>query len=143
MLKCIAVLIALFLPILSLAQEINWAQTSLIKVDVNCDGIKDTAIIGYVDSDVIVKVNLAGESKHHSLKFGLADAARQDALCGNQADLTAHESNASNLMEIFDELPEGYKVGKGCFDLNLKGGECDSINIFWNHKTNTLNWWRL
>lgn len=137
------IILALVFPISGIADEIEWERQSTISADVDCDGDEDTAIIGYVDEDVVVRLRLAGTADESSLRFGLGDPGRQDALCGNRVTLHMEESSVEQITEALGELPEGYRSGKGCFDLNLRGGECDSINIFWNHKTNELNWWRL
>ena len=142
-LKCIAISLALAFPIVGLAEEIKWEQESTVSADIDCDGVQDSAIVGYIEADVVIKLNLGRKVDESSMRFGLGNAGRQDSLCGTKATLTARQSNAEEVAEALGDLPEGYMSKEGCFDLNLRGGECDSINVFWNHQTNELNWWRL
>ena len=141
--KLLITLLMVTLSPAGVAQDIEWDNQSVINEDIDCDGIKDTARIGYTGDDVTVEVSTSTNNNVSSLTFGLDDPNRQDALCSRMATFTTIESDTGALIEIFGEAPAGYKSKKGCFDLDLAGGECDSINLFWNHETNSLDWWRL
>jgi hypothetical protein len=34
---------------------------------------------------------------------------------------------------------DGFRRSKTCKGPRLEGGECDSVHVFWNHKTKRLN----
>ena len=132
-----------FLSVLAHGEEVKWQEGPVHKVDIDCDGIEDSVYIGHVANDFIVKI-LASSSKQESkLQFGLAQPSRQDAICGKAPKFTTYGSDAKAQKMLFDKVFEGYKSGEQCFDLNISGGECDSITVFYNHKTQELNWWRL
>ena len=112
-----------------------------IEGDIDCNGKNDIAEIFHKNKKVKVIVTLNGSKKTKEMEFGLGDSISQSSLCGNKASL--HADSLNDLSDMFGENLPGYKTSKTCIGLNLRGGECDSIHIFWNHKTNQLNWWRL
>jgi len=127
----------------SYGDEASWQSEPVHEIDIDCDGVDDSVFLGRIKNDFIVKV-LASSSKTESqLQFGLAQPERQDAICGKNPKFTTYNSDAEAQTMLFDEVFEGYKSGLQCFDLNISGGECDSITVFYNHKTQKLNWWRL
>ena len=130
-------LIVLLLALPSIASAEN-----RVEGDINCDGKNDIANIVYENKKVKVIVTLSNGKKANELVFGLGESISQSSLCGTKAILSA-ESLAKDLSDALGENPEGYKPSDSCIGLNLRGGECDSIHMFWNHKTNQLNWWRL
>ena len=118
------------------------ASESLVKGDVDCDGINDIAKTVHTKNTVKVIVELGNGKKSNELIFGLGNSIYQDHLCGNKGTLNS-ETLEKDLSEMIGENPEGYKPSNYCIGLQLSGGECDSFHIFWNHKTKELNWWRL
>lgn len=76
------------------------------------------------------------------LEFGLGDSMAQDSLCGTDAELEIEDMDY-DLIEAFGENPEGFQQSKTCKGLRLIGGEGDSMHIFWNHVTKSIDWWRL
>lgn len=112
-----------------------------VEGDIDCNGKNDVAEISIKNKKVKVIVTLNNSKKTNEMEFGLGDSISQSSLCGNKASL--HADSLDDLSDMFGENPSGYKTSKTCIGLNLRGGECDSIHIFWNHKTNQLNWWRL
>ena len=124
------------------ADEIEWDTGSRRFADIDCDEISDEIIIGYVDSGFQVKVTPGSNSSPSMLNFGLGNATEQTGLCGSTVQIRLYQTDSDSLKEEFGEVFEGYQAKPGCFDINLTGGECDSINVFWNHNTKGLNWWR-
>lgn len=140
--------VLLFLPLLLIntmvsAEEIIWLESPVFKLDIDCDGVEDEVIYGTVGNDFVIKVSSSLYAKSSSLQFGLGQASRQDAICGLKPEFSKFEADSKQLKELFGEVFEGYKSDGNCFDLNIGGGECDSINVFFNHKSQVLNWWRM
>lgn len=125
------------------ADETVWLKSSVYELDIDCDGKEDKVFYGTVGNDFVIKIKSSLYDKSSSLQFGLGQASRQDAICGMKPEFSKFESDSEQLKELFGEVFEGYKSDGLCFDLNIEGGECDSINVFFNHKTQVLNWWRL
>ncbi len=117
-------------------------DSSHVVGDIDCDGNIDTAHISQTGDEVVLTVTLHDGRIANQLVFGLGDSMRQDGLCGVQAYLNPEEME-NDLSEILGQNPEGYRPSGACLGLNISGGECDSIHIFWNHVTNEMNWWRL
>lgn len=124
------------------AEVVSNDQPSVVKADVDCDGLEDTAQVEYVDGHVRVSVTLAATKAPQSLEFGLGDSMAQDSLCGTEATLEIEDTDY-DLTEAFGENPAGFRQSKTCKGLRLMGGECDSMHIFWNHDTRNIDWWRL
>lgn len=140
--------VLLFLPLLLIntmvsAEELIWLESPVFKLDIDCDGVEDEVIYGTVGNDFVIKVSSSLYAKSSSLQFGLGQASRQDAICGLKPEFSKFEADSKQLKELFGEVFEGYKSDGNCFDLNIGGGECDSINVFFNHKSQVLNWWRM
>lgn len=124
------------------ADEVIWKEASSVSADINCDGIPDTAKLGFLDNYVRLLVTINPDGPSQFIDFGLGMPSQQDAPCGRDPVLTI-EYMDYDLVEIFGENPEGFKRSKTCKGLNINAGECDSMHIFWNHETNHINWWRL
>lgn len=124
------------------AAEVSGAQPAVVKADVDCDGVEDTAQMAYVENRVRVTVTLAATNTAQSLEFGRGNSMAQESLCGTEARLEIEDMDY-DLIEAFGENPEGFRQSKTCKGLSLMDGECDSMHIFWNHDTKHIDWWRL
>jgi hypothetical protein len=140
--RMVLIIICGFLPFVSFAEDVRWDPASVVKADVDCDGVKDTAQLGYIGKRVRLAVTLGATQTTQFLEFGLGDSMAQDSLCGTDAALEVEDMDY-DLIEAFGENPEGFQQSKICKGLRLMGGECDSMHIFWNHVTKSIDWWRL
>ena len=131
-----------FLPFVSLAEEVKWDPATIVRADVDCDGVEDKGQLGYIGKSVRLTVTLGATQATQFLEFGLGDSMAQDSLCGTDAKLEIEDMDY-DLIEAFGENPEGFQQSKTCKGLRVMGGECDSMHIFWNHATKNINWWRL
>jgi hypothetical protein len=143
MVRTIIAILILSIPLCAYASEIKWDESSTVRVDFNCDGTPDTAKLGYIENRVRLTIIFGGgDLPSQSIEFGLGMSGYQDALCGTDAKLSIEDMDY-DLIEIFGENPEGFEQSKTCSGLNIRAGDCDSMHIFWNHKTNHIDWWRL
>lgn len=136
----------LLVPISGCSENVKWVDDSAVVADIDCDGTQDQSKIGYQNSNVILSVTLGGSDHEQLLSFGLGSGTRQDSLCGATASLSKEippQNNDDTFTYGLGAIPDGHIYRQGCFDLNLSGGECDSIHIYWNHNKNKLYWWRL
>ena len=124
------------------AADVGKAQPAVIKADIDCDGVEDTAQMDYVEDRVRVTVTFAATKASQSLEFGLGNSGAQESLCGTAATLEIEDMDY-DLIEAFGENPEGFRQSKTCKGLSLTDDECDSMHIFWNHETKHIDWWRL
>src|SRR5512139_2151956 len=124
------------------AAGVSKAQPALVRADVDCDGVEDTAQMEYVEDRVRVTVTFAATKASQSLEFGLGNSGAQESLCGTAATLEIEDMDY-DLIEAFGENPEGFRQSKTCKGLRLEDGECASMHIFWNHETKHIDWWRL
>lgn len=137
-------IIKLLISILFLISSVAIAQNSEVEGDFDCDGKTDMAIIRIIDKEVILSIELGNEKQANTLKFVLGNPSSQISLCGTTAHLSTKAPSDNEYFEAaLGGTPEGYNTSSQCFDLNISGGECDSMHIFWNHKTSMFNWWRL
>ena len=124
-------------------KNVIWDKTSIVEVDINCDGKKDYAILGKSKQGVkvaLVVAPVSKDSKIHSFEF-LVGKHSQDSLCQLPAKLRI-ESLDYDPTEAVGKLP-GFRPSKKCNAFGLTDDTCDSFHFYWNHQTNRLNWWRL
>lgn len=142
MIRALLSVLILLIPTSAYEDNIEWDESSIVKADINCDGKPDTAKLGYLKNRVRLTVIFGGDGTSQSIEFGLGKSQYQDYLCGTKALLSVEDMDY-NLIEAFGENPEGFKQSKTCMGLNVRAGDCDSMHIFYNHKTGRINWWRL
>jgi hypothetical protein len=121
----------------------KWDPSTSIEVDINADGIPDTAMLGYSEHAASIGVILgppsAGPKVLH-LQFPFVGNA-QFGTCGRPKGLRVHPTNEGP-MEALGAYPEGYRICARCVEIEITGDDCDPLMFFWNHKANTLGWWR-
>jgi hypothetical protein len=120
--------------------KVKWNLKSIVKADINCDGNDDFALTGHDKKAVWVAVFTDGlKSKPSTLSFPKA------MLCSTHYNLNLESQDVSKteMESMVGESPEGFQSSKKCKGLNLNHGDCDSIHIFWNHRKQSLDSWRL
>lgn len=118
--------------------KVTWKGKDILKADIDCDGTEDYALEGRKGRDVFVMVIQGPATK--SSKTAVQELP-EDELCGEPIALTL-ESLDYDPSEEAGDLP-GFERSKKCKGLNLGSGECDAVHLFWNHKTASLDMWRL
>ncbi len=122
--------------------DVRWDMETLAEGDFNGDGRSDYAMVGYRSNGLVLAVRAsAGKGRAYRndfQNFGVGPSI-QAAICEAPAKLTVGEQ----FCRPMDEPLPGCRPSKAANSLNLSGGDCDSIHLFWNHKTNRMEWWRL
>ena len=114
------------------------------KIDIDCDGQNDDFNLSINESEFKITITVTSSNTTSSLEFGLAQPSRHDAICASTPIFSSVESDTIDMhIDMFGSKIEGYKYSPKCSDLFIEGGECDSITVFYNHKTGALNWLRL
>lgn len=124
--------------------KVKW-ERMLGQADVNCDGKQDYIAIGKAKNRLYVAVVIgpvSDKSKVSSINIGLGNERYQDSL---------GETNPSVRIVPLDYDPkeatgltvEGFKRSTACKGVEIGGEETDEFNVYWNHKKNSLDWWRL
>lgn len=113
--------------------------------DINCDGIDDYVVKGKADKRVYIDVVL-GPVKNTStvtgLDFGIGCEKYQDSLFEKNPTVQIVPLDYDPEEELGGAL-EGFQRSKKCKGIEVGGEESDPMNIYWNHKTNSIGWWRL
>lgn len=139
--------ISAFLLLFSLVSgvpEISWQKDAALEIDIDCDGETEELNVGFIENDFVLKMSPSSVNSSSQLQFGLGQASRQDAICDVEVEFLVTDSIPKQIhINMFGETVEGYNYDSSCKDLVVLGGDCDSITIFYNHKTEVLNWWRL
>jgi hypothetical protein len=124
---------------LAVAGCVSATDTTSLQADLDGDGITDKIVMVQSPDLIILQIQPGAASKlPQRLEFGV-DPARQDALCKLPAVLKA----VSLVCDPMDEQLEGCRAGNGAQGLLLADGECDPIQLYWNHDAGELWWWRL
>jgi hypothetical protein len=113
-------------------------------IDIDCDGIPENVTINVSEQDFDLSVIASSNKKKSALTFGLGQPSRQDAICGLSPKLSSGNAATKEMhLEMFGEEIDGYIYSQSCKELVVGDDDCDSIYIFFNHKTGVLNWSRL
>ncbi len=118
---------------------IQWEQQALT-LDCDCDGRNDRAFLGRFKGRIFVGFASGAGSKVDLLEFSVNPNV-QAAICSEPAKLEVESLDFDPTKSI--GKVDGFVRSKTCQGLRLSGGGCDAIHIFWNRKTQALNWWRL
>lgn len=127
------VMLILFLSQFTQAKEL------VTTLDIDCDGKNEEVYVAYKDDQFTISMLISSTNEKQDLTFGLAQPTMQAATCGKELTYTKFESDADSMKEFSEH---GYKHAPGCYDLNISDGMCDAINIFYNHKSKKIIWWR-
>jgi hypothetical protein len=122
----------------STTPDARWDAESL-RADFDCDGQVDVAQLGHRAGEVIVGIVPATGREPQLLTFAVG-ARQHQAICAEPARL-ALESLADGLQDDVGPIP-GYPKSTSCKGLELSGGECDSVHVFWNTSSHRFEWWR-
>jgi len=123
--------------------NVRWDAKSGLRADFDCDGRPDQAFLGRNAGRVYVGVVRAAAQKPEILDFAV-DASIQEAICGEPAELVVESLDYDPMEAVgsIDRFQRSRRCRCRCRGLELSGGECDSIHLFWNHASNRLDWWR-
>jgi hypothetical protein len=125
--------------------EIAWIWEKLLTVDLNDDGNTDVAIPGIKGNNKVVVAAVISPIQESSnvqiLEFSVGRAC-QNCVCTLPVEMIA-ESMDYDPKEVLDGTLSGFVQSNTAQGLEVVDTECDMIHIFWNHKTNDLDWWRL
>jgi len=120
---------------------IRW-EAHATRLDFDCDSAIDYAFLGRASRHIYVAVFLTRTRKVTGLQFGIS-AGVQAAICAEPASLTAESLDFDpSTSEEIGPL-EGFRRSASCKGLELSGGECDPIHLYWNHTQGRMSWWRL
>ena len=115
----------------------RWEPSSLLRADVDCDGVEDVAALGHEAGDLVVGVALGSNADPEAFQFAIS-GSRQDAVCNVPAKL--------ELAPLAGDPPQGvhgFQKSETCKGLRLSGEFCThDVFLYWNHQTNHLDWWR-
>ncbi len=146
-------LLLLLLPVLALSGRGNqgaafvrlgearplaqWEPSSLLRADVDCDGVEDVAALGHHAGDLVVAVVPGSGAEPETFQFAIS-GSRQDAICNVPARL-----ELAPLAEDPPQGVQGFRRSETCQGLRLSGEFCNhDVFLYWNHQTNHLDWWR-
>ena len=123
--------------------KFNWQVDTAVIIDINADGLKDIAVFGYTDDKAAVGIVSGAPSKSFNTKILDFNRGRdtQRGMCGKTAKLLVEKTSEAP-KEAFELFPEGYRICDECFEIAVDDGLCDPMHIYWNYKTNELDWWR-
>jgi hypothetical protein len=157
--RSIALIVTALLPLLARAapadpvtesarRELNEFRPGIawhpvLRVDINCDGNTDEVFSGRDAKHYYLAAVVSGaNTRKISITAFFLEGDSQDSFCGDPS-LVEKESMDYDPTEPVGEVPEGFQRSTKCFGLHLVAGECDTFHLFWNHKANELDWWRL
>jgi hypothetical protein len=120
--------------------DVRWDPESAVRADFDCDGLPDEAFLGRKEGKIFVGVVLSGAAQPEVLEFGIGPVS-QSNICSGPGKLVIESLDYDPAAEVGQV--EGFARSRRCKGLVLSDGQCDSFHLFWNHKKNYLDWWRL
>ena len=118
--------------------EVEWNEKSAVGADVNCDGRRETIVLGKQKNNVVIAV-VSGQHQNDPqlMSFPIGGGA-QNAFCGIplRVELSTLQCNTD-----IGPLP-GCKKVRGCQEFTVVDDECDGFNFYWDSSRKSLQWWR-
>jgi hypothetical protein len=123
--------------------KFHWQAQTAVSIDIDADSFMDVAVLGVAKDSAAVGISLGSSSK--SSRTRLFEFTRgcnsKCVMCADTASLIV-EKQTEAPKEVLEELPQGYRICRKCFEITFDDSLCDPIHIYWNHKTKDLDWWR-
>jgi hypothetical protein len=118
--------------------NIRWDASTLVEGDLNGNGERDTAVVGYDKSGLVLAVGMGAKAQNiQYLNFPIGGTV-QAAVCVAPVSLAVVPLSCD---------PDGAKL-PGCaasshmWGLAINDRECDPVNVYWDHEKRRLAWWR-
>ena len=70
------------------------------------------------------------------------DASEQFGICPGSKPSISVTPQSDAPLNALGETPRGYEICPECVEIEVGGGECDSIHFYWDAKADELAWWR-
>ena len=121
-----------------LQPDIQWNEKSAVIADVNCDGKRESIVVGKQKSDVVVAIVSGQRQDKSDLMSFPIDSATQNGFCGVPVSI---EISPLDCASNGDALP-GSKPVQGCQQFSVVDDECDPFNFYWDSAHKRLAWWR-
>jgi len=122
--------------------DVRWESGSLLSGDFDGDGNQDRAALGYVGDGFVIAIGNNTEPGSYAwqfLPFGI-NGTDEAATCGPTIKLEALPLACAP--ESDDSKLPGCVEFKGATSLTAGSGECDPINLYWDHDKHHMTWWR-
>lgn len=118
--------------------DVQWSADKVVTADLDCDGRPDYAALGRSEQKVFVGV-VGSQAKPEVLQFAI-DPGEQAAICAEPATLRLESLEFDPREEVGNRA--GFRRFRECKGLQLSGGECDAVHIFWSHDDRRFTWSR-
>lgn len=117
----------------------RWDDRTIIWVDIRCQQQPHAAIVGTTTAGTQVAIFSHGLSRPPEL---LQLAYRQAKAETNRVKVISGKDLARLATLSTGVVPPGLGVWGACEALRLDDGELDAVYIYWNHKSQQLNYWQ-
>jgi len=111
-----------------------------VTVDLDRNGVMDVARVSVTEEGVRLLITLnSGPLPAVDIP---ADASRQFGICPGSPPALNLVKQSETPLEALGEMPNGYKVCPTCFEIEVRGGDCDPLYFYWDTVAQKLSWWR-
>lgn len=116
--------------------RVQWDPASLVEADLDQDGRKDAALLGFRKDGAVVGIvqgPVSPRSRTWTLEFGWKGGGQHD-LCSKDVGIE---------LERLEELESPEEIPTQGLGINLHDDRCDAFHIYWDAKKQRYEWWRL
>jgi hypothetical protein len=122
--------------------DVQWQTRQTRVLDLRGVGRQDRVYLGYQGSDGVLAIYLdggPGQSPRRLMRpFGISPSVA-DGVCAKPVKLEVMPASCER-----DEGPiAGCTPNPRAKEIVVIGGDCDTLSVFWNPNTKSLDWWRL
>jgi hypothetical protein len=115
-------------------------SSKLVRMDLDRNGKMDSAQLG-IEPD---RARLAIELNNTLLPIIdiPIDGSKEFGICPGAMPKISVVPQSEAPLNALGESPEGYSICAKCVEIVVAGGECDSLQFYWNVVANNVSWWR-
>lgn len=120
--------------------DYDWRPSLNVQADFDRNGKVDSAQLGFAKNGVGLLVTI-NSNPLPVIEIPI-DGSKQFGICPGADPSISLIAQSDAPINALGALPQGYEMCSDCVEIVISGGECDTLQFYWNTVTDKLAWWR-